>query len=114
MSISMLCMMTICVPSKQFDLVNYMEFTQCSLSCLSNPKNALAYYVFKNYNILADDLSIKRSFASNLQNYLTKSLVIEGLDSLTRSGLSSEQIRAIQNFKINFINSQRGGGRNSN
>ena len=101
MSTSMLCLNTVCLPSNPVDIVNNLEFVQCSLSCLSDPKSALGYYVFKNFNGLTENLQYKKEFTSKLQSQLTTGLVNEGLDNICRagSGLPIEQVQEIENFR---------------
>lgn len=103
--LSLLCMTTVCSPSGPVDLVNGMEFGQCTMSCMSNPKIPLALYVYKNYGNLNENLKFKSDFTSKLPSLLTTNTVIEGIDTLrlSSSGLGSEQIGELTNFKNTLL-----------
>lgn len=79
LKVSLLCITTVCLPSMNVDIVNTNEYIQCSLSCLTDPKSAVALFVYKNYNSGFNEiLSFKKQTVSTLQSSLTTDLVVEG------------------------------------
>lgn len=107
--LSLLCMTIVCVPSNKFDIINNYEVTQCSLSCISNPRTAITFYAYKNHKYLTEQFSYKKEFVGSLQTYFTADMVVESIDTMCKPnyGLPKNVIVELEHFKKTIVKSYR-------